>query len=50
MTVLIAYGTLEGQTAKIAHFINDVVRETSYETKLINASGHPCCLSQWQLE
>ncbi|WP_170765847.1 flavodoxin domain-containing protein [Ruegeria lacuscaerulensis] len=36
MTVLIAYGTVEGQTAKIARFINDVARESGYETKLIN--------------
>lgn len=50
MTVLIAYGTLEDQSAKIAYFINDVVREAGYETKLINAGGHPRCLSQRQLE
>ncbi|WP_299987126.1 flavodoxin domain-containing protein [uncultured Ruegeria sp.] len=38
MTVLIAYGTVEGQTAKIARFINDVIREAGYETRLINTS------------
>ncbi len=36
MTVLIAYGTVEGQTAKIARFINDVIKESGYETKLID--------------
>ncbi|WP_170350272.1 flavodoxin domain-containing protein [Ruegeria atlantica] len=36
MTVLIAYGTIEGQTAKIARFINDVTRKAGYDTILIN--------------
>ncbi|UUV05524.1 flavodoxin domain-containing protein [Ruegeria sp. YS9] len=36
MTVLIAYGTVEGQTAKIARFINDVTRKAGYDTILIN--------------
>ena len=40
MKVLIAYGSVEGQTAKIARFINDVTRKAGYKTKLIN-TGEP---------
>lgn len=45
MTVLIAYGTVEGQTAKIARFINDIIRDAGYETKLINTSDQTSQLS-----
>ncbi|SLN76437.1 flavodoxin domain-containing protein [Ruegeria meonggei] len=36
MTVLIAYGTIEGQTAKISRFINKVAFGAGYETRLID--------------
>lgn len=36
MTVLIAYGTVEGQTAKISRFIEALTRAAGYETILID--------------
>ncbi len=36
MTILILYETIEGQTGKIAHFINDTVKEAGLETKMVN--------------
>ncbi len=45
MTVLIAYGTVEGQTAKIARFINNIIRDAGHETKLINTSDQTSQLS-----
>jgi menaquinone-dependent protoporphyrinogen oxidase len=36
MTVVIAYGTVEGQTRKIARFINDVAIEAGHDTILID--------------
>ncbi|WP_170775225.1 flavodoxin domain-containing protein [Ruegeria lacuscaerulensis] len=36
MTVLIAFATVEGQTAKIARFIGDIVKEAGFNTRLIN--------------
>ena len=38
MTILIAYGTIEGQTGKIARFINDTLREQGYEVDLLDTS------------
>jgi menaquinone-dependent protoporphyrinogen oxidase len=34
--ILIAYGTTEGQTAKIAEYIADVVRSHGYEAEALN--------------
>jgi menaquinone-dependent protoporphyrinogen oxidase len=39
MTVLIAYATVEGQTAKIAHFVEGQVRDTGQETTLLEVDG-----------
>ncbi|WP_170381628.1 flavodoxin domain-containing protein [Ruegeria atlantica] len=36
MTVLIAFATVEGQTAKIANFINDITTAAGYTANLIN--------------
>ena len=38
MSVLIAYGTVEGQTAKIARFVQEVVRGTGEEAELFDTS------------
>lgn len=36
MTILIAFGTVEGQTRKIAHFVNDQLRKAGQHTVLFN--------------
>ena len=38
MTVLIAYGTVEGQTGKIARFASDVVRSLGLETVFLDTT------------
>lgn len=38
MTTLIAYGTVEGQTGKIAHFVEDLARDSGESTVLFDTS------------
>ena len=38
MTILIAYGTIEGQTGKIARFIEATLTEQGYDTELLDTS------------
>ena len=38
MTILIAYGTIEGQTGKIARFLDTTLREQGYETDVLDTS------------
>lgn len=40
MTVLILYASIEGQTAKIADFIQTLIRDEGHEVRMINA-GDP---------
>jgi menaquinone-dependent protoporphyrinogen IX oxidase len=44
MKVLIAYGTTEGQTRKIAEKIENQVRELSHITELANVDHKPIVL------
>ena len=39
MTVLIAYATVEGQTGKIARFVEGQVRDAGHETALLEIAG-----------
>ena len=41
MTVLIVFATVEGQTAKIAHFISNVAKKSGFDTRLINTDQLP---------
>ena len=45
MTVLIAFATVEGQTEKIARFINDVAKNAGFNAKLININEMPSRVS-----
>lgn len=36
MTVLVAYGAVEGQSAKIAHFVKGIAKEAGLETRLLD--------------
>lgn len=36
MTVLIAYSTIEGQTGKIAHFVEDRIRDAGLDVQLVD--------------
>lgn len=38
MSVLIAYGTVEGQTGKIARFIEDLVKTSGEDVRMVNTS------------
>ncbi|NNE80850.1 MAG: protoporphyrinogen oxidase [Silicimonas sp.] len=38
MTVLVAFATIEGQTGKIAGFVDELVREAGQETELVDTS------------
>ena len=38
MSVLIAYGTVEGQTGKIAKFVRDLARDAGIETNMFDTS------------
>lgn len=39
MTVLIAYATIEGQTGKVAYFVEAQAREAGHKTALLDLSG-----------
>ncbi len=45
MTVLIAFATVEGQTAKIARFISDLTKKAGSNVKLINTDEMPSHVS-----
>ncbi len=45
MTVLIAFATVEGQTAKVARFITDLAKNAGFNTKLINTDEMPSHVS-----
>lgn len=38
MSILIAYGTIEGQTGKIARFITDALRKQDFDVDVLNTS------------
>lgn len=39
MTILIAYGTIEGQTKKVAKYVEDLIRKAGEEVILFDTSG-----------
>ena len=41
MTILIVYGTTEGQTRKVARFISERIRDRSDEVTLIDSTNLP---------
>ena len=41
MKILIIYGSLEGQTGKIARFMENLLQKDSHEVILANANDHP---------
>ena len=41
MKILIVYGTVEGQTRKIARFMADILREKSHQVVISNAVENP---------
>lgn len=41
MKILIVYGTIEGQTRKIARFMNDVLQEAGHKVTIADASDEP---------
>ncbi len=45
MTVLIVYGTVEGQTGKIARFVNDVVEAAGKDTQLVDTEDQTAPVS-----
>ena len=45
MKILIFYATIEGQTAKIARFVEDEVREAGHEGVLVNAADETASVS-----
>jgi menaquinone-dependent protoporphyrinogen oxidase len=45
MTVLVAFATIEGQTAKIARFVESEVRKSGREVELVDVSGETLPIS-----
>ncbi|RIV73945.1 flavodoxin domain-containing protein [Flagellimonas aequoris] len=41
MKILIVYGTMEGQTTKIAHFMEELLQKENHKVVLANASKNP---------
>ena len=41
MKILIVYGTTEGQTQKISHFIEGILKDSGHEVTVANASETP---------
>jgi len=45
MAVLIAYATIEGQTGKIAHFVEEEIRKAGQEARLLDVSDETLAVS-----
>jgi Flavodoxin len=41
MKILIVYGSLEGQTSKIAHFMKEILLDDNHDVILANATNNP---------